>query len=316
GGMARYLHRNATDEQYRALDALARRLPEKAASADAVGIDPEPVPLDRGAVAATMIHSLGDRPLEPLLEFLPSMDPHTRSALARKAAERQRLNGDLRRTIVKMVGDRSPLVRQNAVVAMHELTPNPDETLEIEALLTRKAGDLRRGVVGLLSRLPSHEVVESARRLWAGTDAQRDAACELLSVVERNDAVVATAQSFVRDQPSTTQGDVLAAILDGGPADPDDRTLGLYEAEQLSSPPAPRARTAGRRFTDDSSFRIAEALDDLAETHRNTPLEFVSWQGSTEMLLADAYRLPSPFRPPPPASEAGGWGMVLPEVFR
>src|SRR5690606_14996090 len=99
GGMARYLHRNATDEQYRALDALARRLPEKAASADAVGIDPEPVSLDRGAVVATMIHSLGDRPLEPLLEFLPSMDPHTRSALARKAAERKRLDGDLRRTI-------------------------------------------------------------------------------------------------------------------------------------------------------------------------------------------------------------------------
>ena len=85
-----------TLDVYGAFDALARRLPETAGSADPVGIDPDPVPLDRGAVVASMIRIIGDRPLEPMLAYLPSMDPHTRGALARKAGERKRLDGDLR----------------------------------------------------------------------------------------------------------------------------------------------------------------------------------------------------------------------------
>ncbi len=314
--MSWHLPKTATDEFYRALDALARRLPEKATTADAVGIDPQPVSLDRGAVVATMIRTLGDRPLEPLLEFLPWMDPNTRSAFARTAGERRRLDGDLRAAIVKLVGDRSSHVRQSAVEAMNKLTPSVDEAVELEALLKRKAGDLRRGVIGLLSTLRGEAAVGSATRLWAGTEAQRDAACELLSVVDRTDRVVGAAESFAQDDPSTTQHDVLATIVGGGESDGADPTLGLYEPGQLTPPLVPAAGLKGRLFTDRAAFRIAEALDDLGETHRNTPFELVNWQGSTEVLLADARWLPSPFHRALATPEDEGWGMVLPDVFR
>lgn len=314
--MSWYLREGATDDVYRALESLARRLPEATTTVDAVGIDPDPVPLDRGAVAATMVRVVGNRPLEPLLDFLPSMDPDTRAALADAASKRTRLDGDLRRAIVRMVGDRSTLVRQRAVEAMDELTPSTEEALELESLLTRKAGDLRRGVIGLLSRLPTREAVASANRLWAGTDAQRDAACELLSILERSDDVIAAAETFGRDGPSATQRDVLSVIVGDEDSDAADPTLGLYTPEELTSPRAPKASKNSRRYTEAASFRIAEALDDLAETHRNTAFEMVNWQGSTEVLLGDARWLPSPFQGAPQASDGGGWGMVLPEIFR
>jgi len=316
GTMSWQMSGPVADDVYQALDALARRLPERAVTVEAVGIDPAPVSLDRGEVAATMIRVVGNRPLEPLLDFLPSMDVNVRAALALAASERGTLDGDLRRAIVTMVGDRSTEVRQRAVEAMNKLTPSTDEAIALESLLTRKAGDLRRGVIGLLVKLPNHEAVASAIRLWAGTPAQRDAACELLSALDRTEVVLTTAEGFGQDRPSLTQQEVLSAVLADDESDSVDPTLGLYRADELTPPRTPKASNMARRYTEPCSFLIAEALDDLAETHRNTAFEMLNWQGSTEVLLGDAQWLPSPFQPTPLTGEHSGWGMVLPEVFR
>lgn len=304
-----------TDELYRAFDDLARRLPATATTGEAVGIDPDPVPLDRGPVVASLVQLVGARPLEPLLDHLAAMDPPTRANFARAAGRRGRLDGDVRRAVVAMVGDRSPLVRQTAVEAMASLEPEAAEALALEALLTRKAGDLRRGVISLLGRQPGDRALASAERLWSGTAAQRDAACELLGVVDHTDAVVALAKAFVDQDPSPAQREALEAVARASEEESLDATLGLYHPADLTPPTPPRPAPPGRRFADDAAFRIADALDDLAEAHRNTPFTLVGWQGSTEVLLADARWLPSPFHPNPPAAETDGWGMVLAEVF-
>ncbi len=301
---------------YDALDALVRRLPEKPKAAEPVGIDPEPVSLDRGPVVATMVRVIEGRPLEPLLDYLPSMDPGTRAAYVMEAGERDRLGDDVRTALVKMVGDRSARVRKCAVGAMGKLTLDAADARQLEPLLTRKAGDLRRGVIGLLSRLTDDEAVASAQRLWSGKPAQRDAACELLSAIEPSDAAIAAAEGFDRDGPTPTQREMLDVILGGGESDADDPTLGLYEPAELTPGVVPEPAPKGRRFGDDTAFHIAEALDDLAAAHRDTPFELVSWQGSTEVLLADARWLPRAFGRPPATADDAGRGMVLPHVFR
>ncbi|HEC08023.1 MAG TPA: hypothetical protein ENI86_00480, partial [Acidimicrobiales bacterium] len=303
-------------ELYGALDDLARRLPEKTRRAEPVGIDPDPVPLDRGAVVATMTAVLGDRPLEPLLAHLPSMDPATRGALARKAGERGKLDGDLRRAVVKLVGDRSSMVRKCAVEAMEGLQVDAAEALELEPLLTRRAGDLRRGVIGLLGRLPVSDALDSSRRLWNGSELQRDAACELLSTLDRRPAVVATAQGFLADGASETQQAFLALVVGEKQSGVDDRTLGLFTPDEMTAPHPPHTGPEGRRFSDPAAFRILGELDDLAESHRNTVLELVTWQDSTEVLLADATWLPGAFHRNRAWAGELDWGMVLPEVFR
>jgi hypothetical protein len=132
---------------YAAIEALALRLPETASSADPVGVDPERVPLDRRLAVATMIRAVGDRPLQPLLAYLPWMGVPSRCAFAAEAGRRGVFSPDVRAALVTMVGDHSSEVRRYALEAMGTVHPDVGETIELEELLTRKAGDLRRGLL-------------------------------------------------------------------------------------------------------------------------------------------------------------------------
>jgi hypothetical protein len=105
-------------------------------------------------------------------------------------------------------------------------------------------------------------------------------------------------------------------IGDGAAAGADDPGLGLYEPGRRAPAAAPRRATKGRRFTSDHALRLVSALDDIAEQHRDTPCVVHSWQGSTELLLADVRWLPSPYGRPTVADEGEGSGLVLGELFR
>ena len=304
---------HASDEIYEALDLLVRRLSERPGVGKPVGIDPEPVPLDRGEVVWTLVRTVGDRPLRPLLDHLPTMAPYVRTELVAKAGKRQTLDPDVRAAVVTMVGDRSSDVRSAAVKAMESLAVDPSEAPELEALLTRKAGDLRRGIIALLAKLPEPEVLASVHRLWAGKAPQRDAAAQLLAALDETPAVVAAASQLLADGPSDGQREFLEGIGSADAPDADDPTLGLYDPADLTPPRSPRPTTKGRIFVDGVAHRIADALDDLAEAHRDQPFRWGNAQHSTEILLADARWLPGPFGGRQPEE---GWGMILPEVFR
>ncbi len=314
---------SATNDLHRALDQLARRLPDKPTTTPPLGIETEPIALDRGAVAGTMIYLLGDRPPEPLLDFLPSLDSGSRAALVSVIGRRDVLDGDLRRAVVTLLGDRSSYVRECAVKAFGKLVVDDEEALRLEPLLTRKSADLRRGIIELLARQPVGSVVASAERLWAGKAPQRDAACELLvaaSTLKHTDdrdrsRLTAAAANLADGNPSSTQRQFLDMLDQNTAAVTIDETLGLYRHEHRTPPRRPTKVGRGT-FIDPASFTIAEALDDLAAANRNTPFEIWTWSGSKEMLLGDIHWLPDPFRNRPDNAENDNWGMVLPEVFR
>ncbi|MEA2972923.1 MAG: hypothetical protein QOG82_1381 [Actinomycetota bacterium] len=319
----------APADAFARLERLARRLPEKERSLDPIGIEHEPVAVSRPPVVAAMVRLRGRRPLTELLPWVSAMDPWTRQSLCAAIADHgPRLTPELRETVLAMVGDRSPQVRSKAVEAMGQLRVHPADAPVLEALLTRKAGDLRRGVIGLLAAMPEAEVVRAAERLWEGDTAQRDAACELLREVKERPAAVDAARRFaaasLSPAPSPGQAKVLA-VLTGGPVvdahdHADDPGLGLYDAARRAPIPTPSAPPRRRSSaSSDLAARIVGALDDLAEAHRDTPLTLASWQGSREVLLADARWLPSPFNRYASALDAGaeqGAGLLLPDVFR
>ncbi|HEX7276867.1 MAG TPA: HEAT repeat domain-containing protein, partial [Acidimicrobiales bacterium] len=189
-------------DAFERLERLARRLPDKERSLPAIGID-EGLEVSRTRVVSALVHLRDRRPLTDLLPWVPAMDPWTRQALCGAIADSgPRLSAELRETVLAMVGDRSPQVRAKAVEAMGKLRVHPTDAPVLEGLLTRKAGDLRRGVIGLLAAMPETEVVRSAERLWAGDTAQRDAACELLREVKGRPAAVEAARRFVAAAPA------------------------------------------------------------------------------------------------------------------
>ena len=313
------LRTDAPADAYENLEKLARRLPDKDRTVESIGVEPTGIVLSRGQVAASMLWARGRRPLSALLPWFGAMDVNTRWAFARALGEQQRLTPDLREVLIRMVGDRSSYVRERAVAAVDKLGVDPAEAPAIEALLTRKANDVRRAAIHLLSTQRPANSVRSAERLWAtGNDAQRDAACELLRAVPGGGRrVTSAAQAFAAEGRLTERRrELLGNLLgDVAPSAPDDDPgLGLFDPARRATVPAPQRRR-GVRFGSDAALRIVAALDDLAEKHRDTTLNVTSWQGTREVLLTDAQFLPSPFRPTG-ATDDEGHGLILPEVFR
>ncbi|MEA2844586.1 MAG: hypothetical protein QOJ69_2257, partial [Actinomycetota bacterium] len=316
---------NAPSDAFDRLARLAHRLPDKERPLDPIGIEEGPAAVSRAPVVNAMFRLRGARPLSDFLPWIASMDPWTRESLAGAIADAgPRLTPDLRDPVLAMVGDRSPGVRAAAVAAMGKLRVHPTDAPPLEGLLTRKAGDLRRGVIGLLASMPEHEVVRSADRLWVGDTAQRDAACELLREVKGRPAAVEAATRFATSALSPRQAELLADVTgaSAAPSYADDPGLGLYDPHRRAPTPAPSAPSRRRSFTSTTALRIVGALDDVAEAHRDTPLTFGSWQGAQDVLLADARWLPSPFQrryrglDGQDDGAGAGAGLILPEVFR
>ena len=112
------------------------------------------------------------------------------------------------------------------------------------------------------------------------------------------------------------QQELLATIT--GEARSVDAGLGLYDPARR----APRTWPARAKTTlaGEVGRPIVSTLDDLAEAHRDDQFMLVNWQGSREILLADAQWLPSPFarnfRPNSADDEEEGSGLILAETFR
>lgn len=196
------------------LERLARRLPERPTTSAPVGMEAGGVPLSRAAVVGSLLSTLDRRPLSALLPWFPSMDLDTRRRLAAAIGAARQLTPELREVLLRMLGDRSPLVRERAVGAITQLGLTAADAPEIEALLTRRAGDLRRAMITLLARQPTVDAVRSAQRLWStGTEPQRDAACELLAVLAGPPDVAAAARAFAAGGPTERQRGLLTGLL-------------------------------------------------------------------------------------------------------
>ena len=223
----------------------------------------------------------GTRPLSDFVELIPLMDAWTRERFAAAAGALGTLTDDLRDALLAMVGDRSPHVRADAVDTLRKARLAPAEAPGLEKLLTRKAGDLRRGVLSLLSTLPTADVLTCPRRLSAGTEAQRDAACELVGLVPSDPAVVALASELGEGSATQHQLELLAKVTAAETAsEVDGPGLGLFDSSRRTPSVRPPRPDAIGRSPPTSPRRIVGALDDLAEANRDTPFLLTTWQGS------------------------------------
>ena len=304
---------------YDALLRLLARLPEVDKPIEVPGVWAGKIEPSRSSLVATLLTLRGTRPLSDFVDLIPLMDAWTRERFASAAGALDMLADDVRDALLAMVGDRSPRVRADAVDALRKARLVPAEAPGLEKLLTRKAGDLRRGVLSLLATLPTADVLTCARRLSAGTEAQRDAACELVGLVPSDSAVVALASELGEGSATQHQLELLAKVTAAEAAsEVDGPGLGLFDASRRTPSVRPPRPDRDRPFSSDVARRIVGALDDLAEANRDTPFLLTTWQGSREVLLADARFLPGPFGGPAGVvlDDEGAGGMVLSEVFR
>jgi Family of unknown function (DUF5724)/Domain of unknown function (DUF4132) len=274
------------------LERLAERLPAKPTTAPPIGIEREPVRLARADAVGSLVGATPRERLPALRRWLPAMDAETRGRLADRLHPGPAvLDPAARDLLVTLVGDRSGAVRQAAVSTLEQTTPDPAYAPELEALLTRKAGDLRRGLLGLLARLPAGAALDSVRRLGAAADPlQQEAGCELLVALAGRPATTAAARdlaaSFATRPLSPRLRELLGPLL-GDPARTDTGPeLGLYDPADRTEPvqPEPAPRQA---YGSAVAARIISDLDDIFQEHRDVTVVVRSWQGTEQMLLAD-----------------------------
>ena len=291
-------------DMFERLERLVGRLGKGRTELDPVVWPWTSVTFDRTAVAGQLRHRLDKRLPSRLIPHLKAMEPLDRAETATVLAGGAGSDGDTRAALLALVGDASPDVRQRAITAAAKVEVSDAEALQLEALLTRKAGDLRRGVITLLLARSDEQALASAERLLASTPAeQRLGGLEILRrlsaearTLERSRGL---AQTYRNGRATLTEAETtqLDAILGGGDSMPPptasrDDCFGLRDQANETKPRPPSAR--GVVFATKAAVRALGELDALVHEHRNEEIVAQQWWGEAEkLLLADAgWRFP------------------------
>jgi hypothetical protein len=293
-------------------------------------VEQVPVLLSRAEVAGQLINARGSRPIGALVPWLRAMDATGRARVAGLIAQEKVLTADVRDVLVELAGDRSQWVRQPVIEVLRKVRLAPPEATGIEALLTRRATDLRRGAITLLATLPPGQARQSVDRLALSSDAsQRAAATELARVLgipapagaDWSPESSAAADPAVRGASAPGSGRVAGARAGGVVAKSapiEDLRVTMVDPAARSEPRQPSRVRRRHGYADGRAGRLVAALDEVAAKHRDTLISLQSWQGRRKMLFGDIRWFPGPFgsEMPVPAEDDAGSGMLLGDYFR
>ena len=206
--------------------------------------------VSKETAADTLPHCLGERAPTRLIPHLGYMGTHARANVIGLLAVQKTWDASTRDTLFALVGDPSRNVREAALRHLANCELTPLESGLMENLLDRKTGDLRRGVLTVLTRQADEAALASADRLLASkSQPQRLAGLELLRLlVEKKrceTAARARAESYSRAHPklNETEQQQLSAVLAAEAEAPTlDDALGLLRHDDRTWAPPPVAR--------------------------------------------------------------------------
>lgn len=233
--------------------------------------------ITRGEVASAMASNLGDRSPAELIPYLPELEPWGRARVVEMIAGIKPWDEQVRATILRLVGDPSGNVRERAVAAMKAAQLTSIDAEQLEPLLTRKAEDLRRGVLELLLKQDDASVLASADRLTSSkSPPQRLAGLELLRRLVNDkrvvDAARARAEAYAAyvKQPSSeeqTHFDAIRGTAGLTSTTTLDDALGLMDPRNRTAPAKPRRLPVA--FSSPVAEKLLKSLDALVHEHRN-----------------------------------------------
>ena len=319
----------APDDTFERLERLLARLPKATEKLDPIVWPWNGRTLDRQDVAGGLITYLGSRDPGRLVAHIGQMEPGGRSAVAMKLAQIKRPTSAVRTALITLAGDPAAMVRGQVVQAVKSMQVSDHEAVELEDLLRRKAGDLRRATVGMLMARGPERSLASADRLLASRDGQqrlagleilrrlveggksvgaarerasayRDAAAARLSEAERTQLAAILGESVGTSAGEADEGDHAATGEGVVPTDPTLPAVpriadgfGLLDPAGRTLPERPRFRQVA--FTSDAAFRILAGLDAVVHEHRDTPVEIETWTGTEQKPLGELVReFPAP----------------------
>lgn len=294
---------NNKDDRFERIERLYERLPEKPQKLEALVWPWTSVEVERSDVARCLVFGRRDRPVARILPYLRVLDPRDRAQAIRELASATPWDPETRQTIVDLAGDAAADVRNTCLKALAKNQTTSEEAIQLESYLTRKASDLRQGILNVFLSQNDDAALASGERLCTSKDVnQRLAGLELVRLLaEAGRSEEACRQRA--NQYRSTRGKItkleeahLAEILKEKSSVPKlDDALGLMDPRQRTPTIAPRRLDVA--FITPAAVACLKALDELVHEHRETPIVCESYSGEkTEHLLGTArweFREPS-----------------------
>lgn len=249
-------------------------------------------------VASALLQNLGARSPKRLIPYLALLDPYQRTQVAKLLAEMKPWDSEIRTVLFDLVGDASSWVREQVIRLLQGCEIAPEESTCLEQLLTRKASDLRRGILGLLLKQGDEAAIAAADRLLlTKTALQRQAGLELLrELVQQqrsDDRARAIAQDYQmgRAQLTLTETQLINGILQVETEPSLTDALGLVNPAELTPMEDPAVLTTPI-FTTPAARACLSALDALVHDHRQTPIPLPDHGNEEDLLGNVTWRFP------------------------
>jgi HEAT repeat protein len=285
------------------LERLLQRLPAKPSQQPALVWPWMITHVNRAEVADQLLRALGDRPTSVLIPYLGQMSWSGQYEMIERISKEKNYDEGVREALFAMVGVSNSWLRERVLEALKKCSVGESDAQRLEALLTRKNGDLRRAVLTLLKRQKTPAALASADRLLASPKPnQRLGGLELLrQLVESKRAVAECrqrAEEYRARRPQLSEEEDLqtAVILDIERVVPKlDDALGLMADLKRTPATPPQARKVS--FLTSVTIECLSALDELIQGHRETQVTVSSWRGEQEEILLGnlhAWSFPSP----------------------
>lgn len=293
----------ANSDLFERLEKLLPRFPEKRLLLKPLIWPWTGWPVDRQLVSSVLINALGKRPATRLIPHLGQLSNHQRGHALQLLAKPDKPLAESRCAFLDWIGDGSRNVRDASLAGLQKCEVTSTDAPKLERLLTRSAGDLRRGVLSLLARQPDAAALASADRLLAaGSSPQRLAGLELLCQLAEAKRCLTEAREraaqYRESRPKladaerqqiqnieTARAETLTL----------DNALGLITShDDRTWPDKPVNRNVALHSP--GAVKLIKALDDLVHEHREKTIVAESWTGDTEQkLLGEVrYNFPSP----------------------
>ncbi len=267
---------------FEALTRLVARVPKKENTIADLVWPGNVLQADQATVAGALLSTLGQRSPTELIPFLPLMEPYTRSSVAGLLSKKKLRNlPEVRDTLLSMAGDAAEGVREEALKALGKQKINPEEAPRLEGLLTRKAADLRRGVIGLLLNQEDEAALASAERLASAKNVnQRTAGLEVLQQLCQSDRQAEACRRLASEYParqkalSDAEKQLLDTLTEEAAAAPEVTLkdgLGLFDPAHLTPVERP-LEVPGLQLESEAAGALLQSLDDLVHQHREVPV--------------------------------------------
>lgn len=315
-------------DMFERLERLLVRLDGRKTSRDDAAWPWQACHANAETVAHALIASLDTRSPKRLIAYMDRMQDYDRGQVAEALAALPTWDAEVHDTIFGLARDRSSWVRGRVLELLAKRPLAVGDAPALEALLTRKSGDVRRSILSLLLNQADDAALSSAERLLAARHPlQRLAGLDLLSELSGSGRRAArcharaawyrterTAAQALTPEETVRLDALLSSDEEMGAAPTIENVLGLIAPEDLTPPVPPRRL----RLTMDTPAARAclASLDALVEAHRTTPVTTRTWRGSDEMLLGNlAWHFPYP-QANVPAEDDARDNLPLAEIWR